>query len=333
MRLSILSVAAVMALLPNAVRAEPEILGTGAAFAAPLYSKWSEDYKASSGVQVNYQATGSGVGQKQVVVGTVDFGASDVPMEASKLQESNLLQFPTAVGGLDVIVNLPNVSVNALHLTGPVLADIYMGKITKWDDPQITRLNPDLSLPSIPIIPVHHASASGMTFAISRYLSKVSPDWKTSMGIGLTLEWPSGVGVHGSAGASGEVPKFVGAIGYAESSYVTSNHLVSVQIMNKAGKYVSPTAETFAASAQQADWAASQNFAVDLTDMPGDQSWPIVTATFVLVPKNPAKVGASEGVLKFFGWAYDNGDDDVRQLQYVPLPKTVKEEIRSKWKK
>ncbi len=335
MRTSKPAVLALMILMPwiNTARSETVILGTGAAFAAPLYTKWADDFKASTGLQVNYQATGSGVGQKQVVVGTVDFGASDVPMDAGKLHEADLLQFPTAIGGLDVIVNLPNVGINALRLTGPVLADIYMGKITQWDDPRITGLNPDLSLPSIAIIPVHHASASGTTFALSRYLSKVSPTWQSSMGMGLTLEWPGGVGVHGSAGASGEVPKFIGTIGYAESSYVTTNHLSSVQILNKSGKYVAPTSDTFAAAAASADWTAVQNFAVDLTDTPGDQSWPLVTATFVLVPQNPAKAAASANVLKFFGWALDNGDEAARKLQYVPLPKTVKDAIKALWKK
>ena len=334
MRVAHAALVALVALLtyPSVGYAQTTIIGTGSAFAAPIYTKWAQEAKASTDVQLNYQATGSGVGQKQVVAGTVDFGASDVPMEASKLLEANILQFPTVVGGLDVVINLPNVGPNALRLTGPVLADIYMGNITQWNDPRIAKLNPDISLPGIVIVPIHHATASGSTFALSRYLAKVSETWKTRMGVGLTLDWPGGMGVHGSLGTSGDVPRFAGSIGYAESSYATRNNLTTVQLLNKSGKYVAPTAEAFAAAVASNDWTAS-NFAVDLTDMPGDQSWPLVTATFALVPKNPDKVVSSAAVLKFYSWAFDHGDEAAISLEYVPLPRNVKEAIKATWNK
>jgi len=315
----------------QAAEAETAITGTGSVFAMPIYLKWSNDARAAIGVQVNYQGTGPGVGQKQVVAGTVDFGASDVPMEQSKIEASNLRQFPTVVGGLDVIVNLPNVGPNALRLTGPVLANIYMGKITRWNDPQIARLNPDVSLPDSDIIAIHHATASGTTFALSRYLSKVSGDWKTQMGVNMVIAWPGGMGVHGSEGAAQAVEQTQGSIGYAESSYASKNHLAPVMLLNNAGKYVAPNGDTFAAAVANADWASKENFAIDLTDMPGERSWPLVTATFVLAPKNPERSEASAKALKFFGWAFTYGDEAAKSLDYVPLPEKVKQQIMSSW--
>lgn len=317
---------------PNVGRAETALLGTGSAFAAPIYTRWAQEAEPSIGFQVNYQATGSGVGQKQAAVGTVDFGASDVPMEDQKIDEANLVQFPSVVGGLDIIVNLPGVGANVLRLNGPVLADIYLGAVTRWSDPRIAALNPGLALPDMVLVPIHHANASGTTFALSRYLAKVSDAWKTRMGVGLTLDWPGGVGVHGSAGTSGEVPRIPGSIGYAENSYVTTNHLSPIKLLNAAGKYVAPNEEAFTAAAMNADWAASHNFAVDLTNMPGEKSWPLVTATFVLVPKTQAKAQSAAAVLKFFDWAFTHGDKAAKALQYVPLPHAVKDQIRSAWK-
>ncbi|MBG0811118.1 phosphate ABC transporter substrate-binding protein PstS [Methylosinus sp. H3A] len=324
-----ISIAAISSL--DAARAETALLGTGSAFAAPIYTRWAQEAKPSLGFEVNYQATGSGVGQKQAAVGTVDFGASDVPMDAKRIEEANLLQFPSVVGGLDVIVNIPGVGANALRLDGPVIADIYLGAITRWNDPRIVALNHGLSLPDLLIVPIHHSNASGTTFALSRYLSKVSEAWKTRMGVGMTLEWAGGVGVHGSAGTSGEVPRTKGSIGYAENSYVTTNHLSPAKLLNRAGKFVAPSEETFAAAAMNADWAAADNFSVDLTNMPGDKSWPLVTATFVLVPKSQAKAENAAAVLKFFDWAFAHGDKAAKTLQYIPLPHAVKDQIRAAW--
>ncbi|MBU3890214.1 phosphate ABC transporter substrate-binding protein PstS [Methylosinus sporium] len=326
----IISIAAISSL--DAARAETSLSGTGSAFAAPIYTRWAQEAKPSVGVQVNYQATGSGVGQKQAAAGTVDFGASDVAMDAKRIEEADLLQFPTVVGGLDVIVNIPGVGANALKLDGPVIADIYLGAITRWNDPRIVALNHGLALPDLLIIPIHHSNASGTTFALSRYLSKVSETWKTRMGVALTLEWPSGVGVHGSAGTAGEVPRTLGSIGYAENSYVTTNHLAPAKLLNRAGKYVAPSEESFAAAAANADWAAADNFAVDLTNMPGEKSWPLVTATFVLAPKAPAKAERTAALLKFFDWAFAHGDKAAKALQYVPLPHAVKDQIRAAWR-
>ena len=309
------------------------ILGTGSAFAQPIYTRWATDAKASTGIQLNYQALGSGVGQNQVISGLTDFGASDVATDDSKLRQADILQFPAVVGGVAVFVNLPGIQCEQLRLTGPVLAGIFMGDITRWDDARITSLNPNITLPHLEIAPLHHASASGVTYAVARYLAKVSATWRDRMGVGMSLSWPMGDGVRGSYGAASTVPTIPGSIAYAEISYVTAKHLTTVQIENKAGRFVGPSAESFAAAAGNVDWMAAPNFAVDLTDTPGEKSWPIVAATFILVPRNPAKAATSDATLKFFTWAFDHGDDAAKALQYVPLPGNVKVAIRAKWRR
>jgi len=314
-----------------ASQAETSVVGTGSAFAAPVYTKWAEQQKSSTGIALNYQPSGSSVGQLQVLKGLTDFGASDVPMENSKLKEADILQFPTVVGGYAVIVNLPGVAPGQLRLTAPVLADIFMGNIKSWDDVRIASLNPGITLPKLAISLLYHAGGSGGTYAISRYLTKNSEAWRDKMGVGMTLNWPVGAGVKGSYGASSTVSMTVGGIGYAELSYVIANHLSTVQIQNKAGQFVSPNGDTFAAAAENADWTVP-NYAVDLTDMPGDKSWPIVTATFVLVPQNPDKAAASAAALRFFRWAYAHGDDAARSLQFVPLPERVKSAVTKDWR-
>lgn len=329
MRTGLMALAISVSLMP-AGHAETAVMGTGSAFAAPIYTKWAEQEKASTGIAINYQPSGSSVGQLQVLKGLTDFGASDVPMEDSKLKEADIRQFPTVVGGYAVIVNIPGIAPGQLRLSAPVLADIFMGTIMSWDDARIAKLNPGVTLPKLAIALLYHAGESGGTYAISRYLAKNSDAWRSRMGVGMTLNWPAGAGVKGSYGAASTVPMTVGGIGYAEISYVVADHLATVQIQNKAGHFVLPTGETFAAAAENADWNVP-NYAVDLTDMPGEQSWPIVTATFVLVPKDPSKAPASNATLTFFKWAFANGDAAARALQFVPLPTKVKAEITSGW--
>lgn len=312
------------------VHAETTIIGTGSAFAAPIYTKWAEQQKSSTGFAMNYQPSGSAVGQLQVLKGLTDFGASDVPMEDGKLKQGDILQFPTVAGGYAVIVNLPGIGSGQLRLDGPVLADILMGNIKLWDDARIADLNPGVALPKLAISLLYHAGGSGGTYAISRFLAKTSDTWRDKMGVGMTLNWPVGAGVKGSYGAASTMPMTVGGIGYAEYSYVVANHLTTVQIKNKAGRFVLPNGETFAAATANADWTVP-NYAVDLTDMPGEQTWPIVTATFVLVPKDPGKAAALDATLKFFKWAFAHGDDAARSLQFVPLPDEVKADITKSW--
>ncbi len=313
----------------QAGHAETSVMGTGSAFAAPIYTKWAEQQNSSTGVAINYQPSGSSVGQLQVLKGLADFGATDVPMDDSKLKEADILQFPTVTGGYAVVVNIPGVAPGQLRFTAPVLADIFMGNIKSWDDARIASLNPGLTLPKLAISLLYHAGGSGGTYAISRYLSKNSTAWRDRMGVGMTLNWPVGAGVKGSYGAASTVPMTTGGIGYAEFSYVVANNLATVQLQNKDGRFVLPNGDTFAAAAANGDWSVP-NYAVDLTDMPGEQSWPIVTATFVLVPKAPGKAATSAAALKFFAWAFAHGDEAARSMQFVPLPDKVKADITRK---
>jgi phosphate transport system substrate-binding protein len=324
-RISLIALA-MTAACSQAANAETAVIGTGSAFAAPIYTKWAEQEKPGGGVAINYQPSGSSVGQLQVLKGLTDFGASDVPMDDQKLKDADILQFPTVVGGYAVVVNLPGIADGQLRLDGTVLADIFMGDIKQWDDARIVKLNPGLALPKIAVSLLYHAGGSGGTYALARFLAKRSDEWRKKMGVGMTLNWPTGAGVKGSYGAASTIPMTPGGIGYAEYSYVVANHLSTVQLENKAGKFVPPNGETFAAAADNADWSVP-NYAVDLTDMPGEQSWPIVTATFVLIPRNPSKAATSNAALQFFKWAFTHGDDAARSLQFVPLPEKVKANI------
>lgn len=312
--------------------ADTSIIGTGSAFAQPIYSKWADEAAKSTGVRIDYQSSGSAIGQKQVANGLTDFGASDVPMEEERLRKADLLQFPTVVGGYAIIVNLPNIASGQLRLTGSVLADIFLGRIKRWDDARVASLNPGVELPKLDVLPLYHAGGSGGTYALSRYLAKVSETWRTKIGVGMALKWSVGAGVKGSYGASIGVPGTSGSIAYAEFSYVAANHLATVQMQNKAGRFVGPSVEAFAAASDRADWTA-KNFAVDLTDMPGEQSWPIVTATFILAPKSPGKAAKTTALLNFFGWAFAHGDETARSLHYVPLSSRVKADIAGSWPK
>jgi phosphate transport system substrate-binding protein len=308
-----------------------QITGAGATFPAPVYTKWGEAAKAATGIELNYQAIGSGGGQNQILNRTVDFGASDAPMDPSKLTEGKLLQFPTVMGAVVVIINLPDVKADEIKLTGEVLADIFGGNITKWNDPKIAGLNPSAKLPGLAIAPVHRADGSGTTFVFTSYLSAVSPDWKSKVGANTSVNWPAGAGAKGNDGVAATTHNTRGGIGYVENAYATQNRLITTQLRNKSGKFVEPTMASFSAAAASGDWANAKNYAVNLIDQPGDTSWPIVSATFIMLPKDPKDAARSANVIKFFDWAYGKGDSIASALEYIPLPDQVKASVRSAW--
>ena len=308
-----------------------QITGAGATFPAPVYTKWGEQAKAAIGVELNYQAIGSGGGQNQILQRTVDFGASDAPMDPAKLESGKLLQFPTVMGSVVVIVNIPGVEANQLKLPAELLSGIYEGKVSKWNDPKLTAANHGVALPNIAIAPVYRADGSGTSFVYTSYLSAISPSWKAKVGASTSVKWPAGSGAKGNDGVAATVRNTRGGIGYVEFAYAEQNNLVTVQLRNKAGVFVTPTMDSFEAAAANGDWANAKNFAVNLIDQPGDKSWPIVSATFIMLPKDPANPARSATVLKFFDWAYKNGDASATALEYVPLPEAVKAAVRTAW--
>lgn len=308
-----------------------QITGAGATFPAPVYAKWGEAAKAATGIELNYQAIGSGGGQNQILNRTVDFGASDAPMDPAKLESSQLLQFPTVMGAVVVIVNIPGVEMNALKLTGELVADIYAGKIYKWNDKRIVDANQGLVLPNIGIAPVYRADGSGTTYVWTSYLSSVSPAWKSGVGAATSVRWPAGTGAKGNDGVAATVRNTRGTIGYVESAYATQNKLITTQLRNAAGHFIAPSPEAYSAAASSADWKGAKNFAVDMISQPGNESWPIVSATFALLPKQPADPARSATVIKFFDWAYKNGSAIASGLDYIPLPAAVQNEVRAAW--
>lgn len=319
-------------ILASASQADAQqITGAGATFPAPVYTKWADAAKSAIGVQLNYQAIGSGAGQNQILNRTVDFGASDAPMDPVKLQSGDLLQFPSVMGAVVVIVNVPGVKPNELKLTGAVLADIFAGTITKWNDARIAGINPGLKLPSLAIAPVHRADGSGTTFVFTSYLSAVSADWKQQVGASTSVNWPTGAGAKGNDGVAATTRNTRGAIGYVENAYATRNHLTTTQLRNKAGQFVEPSMPGFAAAAANADWSGAKNYAVSLIDQPGEKSWPIVSATFIELPKDPKDATRSANVVKFFDWAYQHGDEIATGLEYIPLPEQVKASVKAAW--
>jgi phosphate transport system substrate-binding protein len=311
--------------------AAQQITGAGATFPAPVYAKWGEAAKAAIGVELNYQAIGSGGGQNQIFNRTVDFGASDAPVDAAKLVEQKLLQFPAVMGAVVPIVNIPGVEANQLKLTGAILADIYLGKITKWNDPAIVALNAGVTLPGLAIAPAYRADGSGTTYVFTSYLSAVNADWKSKVGASTSVKWAAGTGAKGNDGVAATVKQVKGGLGYVENAYATQNKLATAQLRNKAGQFVTPTIAAFQAAAENADWKADPNFAVSLIDTPGAATWPIVSATFILLPLDPKEPAHSALVRKFFDWSYKNGGDIAAGLEYVPLPATVQDAVRAKW--
>ena len=326
-----LAIGALAMFAPLAVQAQA-ITGAGSTFAQPIYQAWADASKAVTGVSLNYNGVGSGAGQKFATQRTVDFGASDAPMPADKLAAAKLMQFPAVMGAVDIAVNIPGVADNRLRLTGKLLGDIYLGTVTNWNDPAIAKLNPGLKLPDLAIAPVYRADGSGTTFVFTSYLSKVNPDFKGKVGAATAVSWPAGTGAKGTAGVAGAVKNTAGGVGYVESAYATANHLTTTQLQTHGGQFIKPSLASFAAAASGADWAGAQNFAVDLNDQPGAAAWPIVSATFVLLPTNPSDHAKSAAVIKFFDWALTNGDATAKQLQYVGLPVAVKAQIKASWK-
>ncbi|RUP29080.1 MAG: phosphate ABC transporter substrate-binding protein PstS [Curvibacter sp.] len=320
---------AVAALLSPASWAQQEATGAGASFPAPLYSKWAADYNKATGVKINYQSVGSGAGIRQIEAKTVDFGASDAPLSDDDLKAKGLVQFPTVIGGVVPVINVKGLTPGQLKLTGAVLADIYLGKITHWNDAAIKSLNPGLTLPDSPIAVVRRADGSGTSFIFTNYLSKVSPEWKSKVGEGTAVNWPTGAGGKGNEGVAAFLGRLPDSIGYLEYAYVKQNKLNYVQMQNAAGSYVAPDDLTFKAAAAGATW--SKSFYQILTNQPGKDSWPITGATFILMHKKQDKPAQATTALKFFDWAYKSGDKTAVDLDYVPMPDSVKEVILKSW--
>jgi len=308
-----------------------DITGAGATFPYPIYAKWAEAYKSKTQIGLNYQSIGSGGGIKQIKAKTVDFGASDMPLPGKELDEAGLTQFPTVMGGVVPVYNLPGIAAGAIKFSGALLADIYLGKVTKWNDPAIAKLNPGVKLPSQAITVVHRSDGSGTTFIYTNYLSKVSPAWKDKVGESTAVQWPTGIGGKGNEGVAAFVQKSVGAIGYVEYAYALQNKLTYGQLQNKAGHFVKPDSTAFQAAAANADWKSAPGFGVLLTDQPGDKSWPISGATFILMYKKQDHPDRGQQVLDFFAWSYKNGDKLAMDLDYVPMPDNVVKLIESSW--
>ena len=326
------SLAALPLILPRGAAAQAaQITGAGATFPNPVYQKWAEAARAATGIQVNYQSVGSGAGINQIRNRTVDFGATDAPLKPEQLAEANLLQFPTVMGSLVAIVNIPGIENEQLRLTGELLADIYLGKITRWNDPRIVDLNRGLTLPNLAIAPAYRADGSGTTFVWVSYLAAVSPEWKEKVGVGTSVRFPAGTGARGNEGVAGTVRQVRGAIGYVENAYAITNRLVTTQIRNKAGNFVKPSHESFTAAAAAADWSVP-GFAANIVDTPGPDAWPIVAPTFILLPTNPTDPARSANVRRFFDWAFANGDALAKELEYIPLPQATKDAVRGAWR-
>ena len=311
-----------------------DISGAGATFPYPIYAKWASAYRAQSGIGLNYQSIGSGGGIAQIKAKTVTFGATDAPLTAAQLNAVGLAQFPTVIGGVVPVINVRGIGAGQLVLNSATLANIYMGRISRWNDPAIKKLNPSLNLPDQAIAVVHRSDGSGTSFIFTTFLSRVSAEWKSSVGAATSVDWPVGIGAKGNEGVAGNVAQTAGAIGYVEYAYAKVNHLTYANMINKDGKMVSPTVDAFKAAAANADWngAAAGGFYIILVDQAGVASWPITATTYILVYKKPVDPAATGNVLKFFRWAYANGDQAALSLDYVPLPKNAVEAIENSWK-
>jgi phosphate transport system substrate-binding protein len=312
--------------------AAADITGAGATFPYPIYAKWAEAYKAATGTGLNYQSIGSGGGIKQIKAKTVDFGASDMPLKAEDLEKEGLMQFPAIMGGVVPVVNLKGVQPGQLKLTAQVIADIYLGKITKWSAPEISALNQGVSLPAADITVVHRSDGSGTTFLWTDFLSKTSPDFKTTVGSGTAVKWPAGVGGKGNEGVAANVQRINGAIGYVEYAYAKRNKISHTQVKNRDGQFVQPDDDSFKAAAAGAAWDKTPGMAVILTDQPGAKSWPITGASFILMHKTQPDANKAKEVLKFFDWAYKNGGAMATELDYVAMPPPVVKLVQDSWK-
>ena len=308
-----------------------DISGAGATFPYPIYAKWADAYKKETGVGLNYQSIGSGGGIKQIKAKTVTFGASDAPLPGKELDDSGLAQFPMVMGAIVPVVNLEGVKPGDLTLDGPTIAKIYMGEIKSWDDPAIAKLNPNAKLPKQAIVPVRRSDGSGTTFNFAYYLADISPEWKAKVGVSTALQWPVGIGAKGNEGVANNVANTKGSIGYVEYAYAKQNKLTHTKMVNKAGKTVEPTAATTQAAAANADWKSQPGYGVILANQPGDQSWPMTAATWILLYKKPQDAATTAEALKFFAWSYAKGDKMAEDLDYVPMPTNVVNDIQKMW--
>ncbi len=323
---------AAMALMAFAAAGAADISGAGATFPYPIYSKWADAYKQQTGVGLNYQSIGSGGGIKQIKAKTVTFGASDMPLEAKDLQEAGLVQFPMIIGGVVPVVNVRGVQGGQMVLDGPTLAQIYLGEITKWNDARIRKLNPTLPLPATAIAPIYRSDGSGTNFLFSNYLSNAYPKFKETIGANTSVQWPVGIGAKGNEGVANMSTQTDGAIGYVEYAYAKQNRMAYADLINSAGKKVAPDSQSFQAAAANADWAHAAGYHLILTNQPGEKSWPITGASFILVYGHPPDPAATGAALKFFDWAFKNGAKMATDLDYVPLPESLVAQIRNTWK-
>ncbi|HEX3994687.1 MAG TPA: phosphate ABC transporter substrate-binding protein PstS [Acetobacteraceae bacterium] len=308
-----------------------QITGAGSTFVYPILSKWSEAYSKITGAQINYQSIGSGGGIAQIKAATVDFGASDAPLPPDQLSQLGLAQFPVVIGGILPVVNLEGIEPGQMRFTGPLLADIYLGKIKKWNDPAIAAVNPGVKLPDQAVTVVHRSDGSGTTYNWVDYLSKVSPEWKAKVGIGTSVSWPTGVGGKGNEGVAEYVNRIKGAIGYVEYAYVLQNKMKYGQVKNEAGKFIKPSIASFQAAAASAEWSKVQDFDLVMTDAPGADAYPVTATTFILMYKQPKDAARSHAALAFFKWAFDKGADLATSLDYVPLPPPLVQQIETYW--
>jgi phosphate transport system substrate-binding protein len=309
------------------------ISGAGATFPYPVYSKWADTYAKEAQVKLNYQAIGSGGGIKQISEGTVDFGASDAPLKPDELDKAGLIQFPVVMGGVVPVINLAGIKGGELKLTPDLLADLFMGKIKKWNEPQVAKINPGIKLPDTAVSVVHRSDGSGTTWIFTNYLAKVSPEWSKTVGSDKSVAWPTGVGGKGNQGVASYVQRIAGSIGYVESAYATQNHMTHAKLRNHDGQFVDPTDESVQAAAKGADWMHAKGFYVVLTDQPGAGAWPITGASFVLVHREQKDADAGRAVLRFFDWGYREGGAAAKELGYIPMPSSVVELVEKTWEK
>jgi phosphate transport system substrate-binding protein len=332
-RVMIIGVSLLLLLTMSAAAENVTLNGAGATFPYPVYSQWAYKYNQLTGIQVNYQSIGSGGGIAQIKVRTVNFGASDAPMKPEELKKFSLFQFPMIIGGVVPVINVPGIGPGQLHLAPGALADIFLGKITKWNDPAIAKANSELKLPDVAITVVHRADGSGTTWIFTNYLCKVSPEWKEKVGSDKSVAWPVGIGSKGNEGVSTYVQQTSGSIGYVEYAYALQNKMTYALLQNQAGKFVKPTIETFQSAAANADWKSAPGFYMVLTDQPGEESWPITGASFILVQKNQTDSARAKAMFDFFDWSYRHGAEIAEKLDYVPIPMNVVEFAEAGWKK
>jgi phosphate transport system substrate-binding protein len=332
-RRALLLTGAALLASPDVSAQNPTITGAGATFPRPVYERWAQLARSAVGLQLNYQSIGSGGGINQITARTVDFGATDAPLTTEQLTERNLLQFPSLMGSVVLSANLPGVADNELKLTPEIVVDIFLGKITRWNDARILEVNRDIRIPNLPVSPCYRADASGTTWVYTTYLARVSAEWRNGPGAGTSVRWPAGNGARGNEGVSNIIRNTPGSIGYIENAYAVVNRMSTTQLRNKSGRFIRPEPPTFNATAAAADWTVP-NFAADTIDLIGDNVWPMTSATYILLPTNPAadKIDGSRNTMRFFDWAYRQGGDIASRLEYIPLPAAAHDLIRAAWR-